>query len=124
MITQGSSSRLILLGDETSQAAITVVDTAIAVHGVPQRLPSDNGPSDLPAGTHFRRLTSVGTFSFESVHYMVDGQRAFQKILVIADSGKLIVTDMQGEILIEHNRPAPGVKYVGNGHPPGGRKNR
>ena len=29
----------------------------------------------------------------------------------------------RGEVLIEHTRPTPGVKYVGNGRPPGGRPN-
>jgi hypothetical protein len=27
------------------------------------------------------------------------------------------VADLDGEVLIEHTRPAPGVRYVGNGKP-------
>jgi hypothetical protein len=44
---------------------------------------------------------------------------------VISDGDKtgdtIIVTDLQGEVLAEHTRPAPGIKYVGNGRPPGPR---
>ena len=29
----------------------------------------------------------------------------------------LAVADLDGEILIEHTRPAPGVTYLGNGRP-------
>jgi hypothetical protein len=31
------------------------------------------------------------------------------------------VADLDGEVLIEHTRPAPGVRYVGNGRPRGPR---
>jgi hypothetical protein len=34
---------------------------------------------------------------------------------------KITVTDLHGEILIEHTQPVPGVTYVGNGRHPGGR---
>ena len=59
----------------------------------------------------------------DTVNYMVGGQRRFQQVLVIADGDKIIVTDLHGEILIEHTRPAPGVTYVGNGQPRGPRPN-
>ena len=52
---------------------------------------------------------------------MVDAQRAFQQVLVVSDGDKVIITDLEGEILAEHTRPAPGVKYVGNGRPRGPR---
>jgi putative transposase len=78
-------------------------------------------PSDLPADTHLKTLSSAGTFMLDAVHYKVDGQRAFQQVLVVTDGDKLTVTDLHGEILIEHTRPAPDVKYVGNGRPRGGR---
>jgi hypothetical protein len=55
------------------------------------------------------------------VHYIVGGQHGFQQVLVITDHDKITVTDLQGEILIEHTRPAPGVTYVGNGRPHGPR---
>jgi putative transposase len=78
-------------------------------------------PSDLPADTHLKTLSSAGTFTLNSIHYKVDGQHAFQQVLIVSDGNKITVTDLNGEILIEHTRPAPGVKYVGNGRPPGGR---
>jgi transposase InsO family protein len=80
-------------------------------------------PSQLPDDTHLKTLSTAGTFVLDSVHYKVDGQRAFEQVLVIKDDNTTIVTDLQGEILIEHTRPAPGVTYVGNGRPRGGRTN-
>jgi hypothetical protein len=41
--------------------------------------------------------------------------------VVVIDGDTITVTDLHGEILIEHTRPAPGVTYVGNGRRPGGR---
>ena len=75
---------------ETSAAAMTVFDKAVAAHGVPQRLLSDNGAALNPS------------------------RRAFEQVMVITDDDKITVTDPQGELLIEHTRPAPGVGYVGN----------
>jgi hypothetical protein len=68
-------------------------------------------------------LSTSGTFGLDSVTYMVDTHRAFQQVLVItdSDSDKIIVTDTNGEILAEHTRPAPGIRYVGNGRPRGPR---
>jgi len=57
----------------------------------------------------------------DSVHYMVGGQHRFQQVLVVTDGDQVIVSDLNGEILIEHTRPAPGVRYVGNGRPRGPR---
>ena len=76
-------------------------------------------PSELPADTSLKRLTSIGTFWLDGVHYRVGGQLSFQHVLVITDGDHLTVADLDGEVLIEHTRPAPGVKYVGNGKPPG-----
>jgi putative transposase len=55
----------------------------------------------------------------DSVHDMVGGQNGFQQILVITNGDKITVADLEGEILIEHTRPAPGITYVGNGQPRG-----
>lgn len=76
-------------------------------------------PTELPAGTHMRRLTSAGTFWLAGVHYMVGGPHGFQQLLVITAGDKITVADLEGAILIEHAQPAPGVKYVGNGRHPG-----
>ena len=56
-----------------------------------------------------------------AVNYKVDGPRALEQVLVTTDKDTIIVTDLDGEVLIEHTRPAPGVKYVGNGQPRGPR---
>jgi hypothetical protein len=50
---------------------------------------------------------------------LVDGRRGFQQVLVITAGDKITVADLEGEILIEHTRPAPGLTYVGNGRPRG-----
>jgi len=55
------------------------------------------------------------------VFYKVDVDYAFQQVLVITDGNKIIVTDLDGEILAEHTRPAAGITYVGNGRRPGPR---
>ncbi|GAB2646970.1 integrase core domain-containing protein [Kribbella swartbergensis] len=83
-------------------------------------------PSDPSEDTVVKTLTSGGTFYLDKVHYMVDGRRGFEQVLVITDGSqvgdKITVTDPHGEILIEHARPAPGVTYVGNGNPRGPRQ--
>lgn len=78
-------------------------------------------PSDLPAGTRVKKLASNGAFTLAGVHYMVGGQYGFQQVMVITDGDKITVADLDGEILVEHTRPAPGVRYVGNGRPRGPR---
>jgi transposase InsO family protein len=74
---------------------------------------------DLPADTSIKTLTSAGTFMLAGVHYKVDGQRGFEQVLIHTDGDTITVADLEGEILIEHTRPAPGVRYVGNGKPRG-----
>ena len=66
-------------------------------------------------------MSTAGTIGLDSVTYMVDAQRGFQQVLVVRDGDTIIVTDLQGEVLAEHTRPAPGIKYVGNGRPRGPR---
>ncbi|UDY25360.1 DDE-type integrase/transposase/recombinase [Nocardioides sp. Kera G14] len=85
-------------------------------------------PTDLPADTKVKKLTTAGTFAINQVNYKVDLRRAGQRVLIIVEGDqpgdKIIVSDLEGEILIEHTRPAPGVRYVGNGHPRGPRRDR
>jgi hypothetical protein len=91
----------------------------------PQPLPV---PRDLSDDTIVKTLASTGSFYLDKVQYKVDQRRGFQQVLVITDGNKpgdkITVTDLQGEILIEHTRPAPGITYVGNGHPRGPRQDR
>ena len=81
-------------------------------------------PSNLPADTCIRRVSSAGVIAVDQVSYMIDSRRRFEQVLVITDGNKIIVTDTLGEILAEHTRPEPGIKYVGNGHPRGPRQDR
>jgi putative transposase len=88
----------------------------------PRRRRAPRVPLDLPAGTLVRRVTATaGTIGLDSVTSMVDVQRAFEHVLVVSDGNKIIVTDTHGEVLAEHTRPSPGIKYVGNGRPRGPR---
>jgi transposase InsO family protein len=84
-----------------------------------KRLRPPPAPTDLPAGTYVRKLSTAGSFTLAGVHYMVGGQYGLQQVLVITDDNKITVADLDGEILITHTRPAPGVTYVGNGRPRG-----
>ena len=78
-------------------------------------------PTNLPDDTVLKTLTTSGMFRLDKVHYMVGGQHSLKQVLVIAKGDAITVTDLDGEILIEHTRPAPGVSYVGNGRPRGPR---
>ena len=77
--------------------------------------------ANLPADTRIRTVASSGTIGLDNVRYKVDPGHAFEQVLVIADGTKIVVTDLHGEILAEHTRPAPGIHYVGSGRPPGTR---
>jgi len=85
----------------------------------PYRIPRAQPPADLPADTRARTVSTAGTITLDSVTYRVDAQRAFQPVLAINVDDKIIITDLEGEVLVEHTRPAPGIRYVGNGRPRG-----
>jgi hypothetical protein len=78
-------------------------------------------PVDLPDDTRVMRLRRNGAIRLRKTTYMVDGQRAGEEVLVVQDGDKILIADLQGTILIEHTRPAPGIRYVGNGRPRGRR---
>ncbi len=66
-------------------------------------------------------MTTAGTIGLDSIKYQVDVQRAFERVLVVTAGDTIIITDLLGEVLAEHTRPAPGIRYVGNGRPSGPR---
>lgn len=80
-------------------------------------------PKDLPEGTLVKTLNTAGAFILAGVTYKVDGGRGLQQVLVVTDGDNIIVADLDGEVLTEHTRPAPGIRYVGNGRPRGRRRN-
>ena len=83
--------------------------------------PTRQWPQALGEDTRVTRLRPNGAIRLRKVTYMVDGQRAGEEVLVVENADKILVTDLQGTILIEHTRPAPGINYVGNGRPRGRR---
>lgn len=44
-----------------------------------------------------------------------------RQVLAIVDGDEIIVAVLEGEILVEHTRSAPGMTYVGNGRARGPR---
>lgn len=75
----------------------------------------------LPEGTCVMTLNTAGTFLLAGVRYKVDGGLACEQVLVVTHGDAVTVADLDGEVLIEHTRPAPGIRYVGNGRPRGQR---
>ena len=78
-------------------------------------------PADLPKGSSLRRLSTAGNFMLNKVIYNVGLNHRREEVVVIADETRITVVDLNGEILIEHARPGPGITYVGNGLPSGQR---
>ena len=87
----------------------------------PRPRPAPPALADLPAGTRARTVTTAGTVTVDYVSYKVDVHRAFEHVLVVTVGDAIIITDLHGEVLAEHTKPAPGITYVGNGRPRGGR---
>jgi putative transposase len=89
------------------------------------RRPRPKPPTDLPADTQVRTVSTAGTIRIDKVLYKIDVRHAFEQVLVISDGtqagDKITITDLHGEILAEHTRPGPGIGYVGNGRRPGTR---
>jgi transposase InsO family protein len=83
----------------------------------------DPATLDLPANTRLRTIGSAATLVLNQVTYKFHPDHAFKQVLVITDpdTASMTVTDLNGEILAELTRPAPGVRYVGNGQPRGPR---
>ena len=67
-----------------------------------------------------RTVSAVGNIGLDSISYKVGAQHAFRQVLAVTVDDTIIITDLDGEVLAERTRPAPGVKYVGNGRPRGG----
>ena len=71
------------------------------------RRPRVQQPPDLPEDTTLKRLTTAGTFRLDSVTYKVAGQYGLQHVPVVTDGDALTITNLDGEILADHTRPAP-----------------
>jgi transposase InsO family protein len=102
-------------------------DRPVYTPPVPAAAPRPTPPAGLPPGTRIRTVNSAGVIRVDDVSYKVDVAHAFRHVLVVSDGDRpgdtIIVTDLDGEILAERTRPAPGIRYVGNGRPPGRRPN-
>ena len=74
--------------------------------------PKPPPPSDLPADTRMRNVSSAGAVYLDKVFYKIDARYRFTQVLVVTDGDNITITDLSGEILAEHTRPTPGVTYV------------
>ncbi len=115
-----------LPGRITPQAAWDQTPVAEAPRPKPQRprqerRPRPAPPANIPEGTRVMWLRGNGSIRLRGVTYMVDGQHAGEDVYVIEDTSTILVTDLDGTVLIEHTRPTPGIYYVGNGRPRGRR---
>jgi hypothetical protein len=72
-------------------------------------------------GSHPRPRRHPRSSPLAGVTYKIDGRRGLEQVLIVTDGDRIAVADLDGEILIEHTRPAPGITYVGNGLPRGPR---
>ena len=88
---------------------------------VPRPLPALRPPTEVPTGVQVRTVSTSGTISVDAVTYMVDVDHAFDQVLVAADDNTIVIANIDGEVLVEHPRPAPGISYVGNRQPRGPR---
>jgi transposase InsO family protein len=75
--------------------------------------PGPRTPRTLPAGTSRRTINSNGTITINWVTYAIGGRYAYHDALVTIDDQRIIITDLHGEILIEHTRHEPGTGFVG-----------
>ena len=85
----------------------------------PVPAPEPQPPADLPADTRVRTVSTAGTIGLDSVTTRSTSTTPSSRSSSSPNGDKIIITDLQGEILAEHTRPAPGITYVGNGRPPG-----
>jgi putative transposase len=101
------------------------LDRPVYTPPVPTAAPRPTPPAGLPAGACLRTVNSAGVVRVDKVSYKVDVALAFELVLVVSDGDRpgdtITVTDLDGEILAELTRPAPGIRYVGNGRPRGRR---
>lgn len=68
-------------------------------------------PTDLPADTVVKTLTSAGVFMLNKVFYNVGARHGFQQVLVISEGAevgdKIIVADLEGEARSSSSTPGP-----------------
>lgn len=62
-----------------------------------------------------------GSIRARGVNFNVSFPLRGQDVFLVYKPAALMVFDARGTLIIEHNWPPPGVKYVGNGKPRGPR---
>lgn len=71
------------------------------------------GPVPVDAGAVKRRVGKNGTVNHRAVRYWVDFYRAFEQVLVTVTEDRTIIADLEGTVIREYPKPAPGVEYMG-----------
>jgi hypothetical protein len=105
------------LGERPHQGLAGRITPRTAWEAIPARTDTQGAPRRHPP----QNPNTAGTFTLAGVTYKVDGRRGLEQVLIVTDGDRIAVADLDGEILIEHTRPAPGITYVGNGLPRGPR---
>jgi len=88
-------------------------------------------PSSSPVGAagallpeNTRRVSVSGGIKVKGVKFQIASHLAGTLVTIVQDDATIAFYDVgTGELLIEPAWPAPGVRYVSNGHPRGRRKN-
>ena len=72
-------------------------------------------------GERSPKISKVGQVVINKVRYQISSALAGQRIHAVWDHTRIVFTDTDGVILLEHLLPSPGTTYVSNGRPPGRR---
>lgn len=84
--------------------------------------PAPIGPGDRDLPENARRVLSGGGVTIQGVKFQIGSDRAGSHVLVVRDDDTIAFYDAgNGELVLEHAWPAPGVRYVSNGRPRGRR---
>jgi transposase InsO family protein len=81
--------------------------------------PSPNGR--LREGIRVATIHSNGSIKARGIIFNVSYPLRGQDVYLIYEAAGIMIFDNRGTLLAEHNWPAPGIKYIGNGKPRGPR---
>jgi putative transposase len=86
--------------------------------------PTPRPAAALPDGVRMTRIRDNGTVFVRGVRFHVSRTLFGTLAYLVEAEASLMVFDDQGTLLIEHQWPKPGTKYVGSGRPKGPRRPR
>jgi transposase InsO family protein len=81
--------------------------------------PTPRPAAALPDGVRMTRIRDNGTVFVRGIRFQVSRTLFGTLAYLVEEEASLLVFDDQGTLLIEHQWPKPGTKYVGSGRPKG-----